>query len=1138
MSIFVFFSIYDKPPSYLKQRMESFLSNAYKGATLMSSYKTQPLTTTETSTDFNRTVQGVASPFFLVSPGAPSDREKIVYANSVYDNVLNYLYATVASEAPIWSPFNSPSLHRHIFDRLESAGLVDRSRFVCNPVEGAGEMTAFRYSGGVTPQHLVFPVGAKEINWLTVMRGAVRLGKVLSRSRHLAIPEGRLGALEMRRLRLWRSFDWIAECCRRGGMTRYEPFSVGCAMYDTEATSMNPKIRHERSMLYLGDHFSADTLILSDIANGGRTSDFWMTVDAIANYHENTSVRSLFVTEADTWQDALVHNTRYNNHRGTEFLKKRSVEDAISDYSRFGENRKSRIKNFAMSVLSAEQRETIYNAFGPSAKSEGSASAFVDACVVSPCRSGVYVMLHSLLKLINFDILNLIGYEAHRTLVFKIFVPALLAVFVSNGGLGDAFSNGALTLKLLGEKAGGATIGNMLERSAMTVNRDRQTRNYAMNDTATLYGAMSDMTALPLAVNIGVKIEENEKEKELLNIINDNLIKMGMAKERLAAAQRKARRILKRRKADEEEKEDGEEEAENGPNREEVVEENSKKRTKRQVKLMRAEEDLYSEEDELQEEYDDLPDDYYDECDGVESSSRKRKRNEGSGRQYLLSGKVQDKKLLPPGICVSTISNENREVNVVDIQKLLTARQANNNNNCQRILLDCKEGRSSTRSTEGISATFYLRFLMNIFDKVFGLKMGSILNSIHTNVSCEGNGVFNPGKTISSRQALENDSILTENNEGAVHIGDGSCREIRMDLNNPEHVKARFAELILDPPSLVGITDRTTIERVLQNEQMLSSLSSNPIFTSIVNAEYGDVGRYVVLSNIVKYLSVTLTCLVDGDMPLLQDTRKNVKQILEKGRTRTSKNRSGCESNDYRSAGQYPSDASGLRQRLLPECIYGLKSIAVVRGRGGRVTMKKQTCKHMFCKMLKFLFYSLDPWSPANDRLANFFVDPASRATLFKAYECRNSTDLWEQLVRHVIEGDTSWLTPYEYTPLSNEDNEYYAPIDFFTVLKMAMLDEGIVLPPELRTNEEYDQRGVPRTADDLYRESMIIKSEAFRPTLFNPVAQEEINVVPMRQNPSQIILLQPQQEEAAPEILLNSLLDQFVDSVSSDWVK
>ncbi len=87
-------------------------------------------------------------------------------------------------------------------------------------------MTAFRYSSGVIPQHLVFPIGANEINWLTVTRGAERLGKDFLRSRHLGVPEGKLGVLEMRRLRLWKSFDWIAECCRRGGIMRYKPFSI------------------------------------------------------------------------------------------------------------------------------------------------------------------------------------------------------------------------------------------------------------------------------------------------------------------------------------------------------------------------------------------------------------------------------------------------------------------------------------------------------------------------------------------------------------------------------------------------------------------------------------------------------------------------------------------------------------------------------------------------------------------------------------------------------------------------------------------------------------------------------------------------------------------------------------------------
>ncbi len=55
-------------------------------------------------------------------------------------------------------------MHRHIMkERLEWAGLVNLSRFVCNSVEGASEMTAFKYTS-TTPQHLVFPVGSDKIN--------------------------------------------------------------------------------------------------------------------------------------------------------------------------------------------------------------------------------------------------------------------------------------------------------------------------------------------------------------------------------------------------------------------------------------------------------------------------------------------------------------------------------------------------------------------------------------------------------------------------------------------------------------------------------------------------------------------------------------------------------------------------------------------------------------------------------------------------------------------------------------------------------------------------------------------------------------------------------------------------------------
>lgn len=89
----------------------------------------------------------------------PGDREKLIYVNSIYNSILNYRDVLVSAEALVWCPFNSLALHRHILkERLERSGLVNTDRFVCNPVVGAGEMTAFKYIS-TTPQHLLFPLG-------------------------------------------------------------------------------------------------------------------------------------------------------------------------------------------------------------------------------------------------------------------------------------------------------------------------------------------------------------------------------------------------------------------------------------------------------------------------------------------------------------------------------------------------------------------------------------------------------------------------------------------------------------------------------------------------------------------------------------------------------------------------------------------------------------------------------------------------------------------------------------------------------------------------------------------------------------------------------------------------------------------
>ena len=344
------------------------------------------------------------------------------------------------------------------------------------------------------------------------------------------------------------------------------------------------------------------------------------------------------------------------------------------------------------------------------------------------------------------------------------------------------------------------------------------------------------------------------------------------------------------------------------------------------------------------------------------------------------------------------------------------------------------------------------------------------MNSIHTNAS---------GVCLTK---AENDSILAENNESNVGV-------IKPSASDSE-AKRRLTELIMDPPSLVGITDHTVLERTLHNEQMLKSFMSNPVFTSILNAEHGDVGRYVVLSNIVKFMSVALSCLVDGGMPLLEDTRKNVKTALDRGKAKHVKksgnaygksSNSQLDSYDYRDAGSYPSGASDLKEQLLPPCITQLKSIVVVPGRGSRILMSKQTCEHAFCRMLKFLYYSLDPSVPGqDDRYANFFVDFASVATLYQTMET-DKKDLYNNLVCRVMAGSESWLTDRDY-PKINEEDDALSPVDFFSVLKMAMINEGIVMSPKAGSG---DSRRVLDTGYEIYEESMAIKCEAFRDRMF-----------------------------------------------------
>ena len=145
--------------------------------------------------------------------------------------------------------------------------------------------------------------------------------------------------------------------------------------------------------------------------------------------------------------------------------------------------------------------------------------------------------------------------------------------------------------------------------------------------------------------------------------------------------------------------------------------------------------------------------------------------------------------------------------------------------------------------------------------------------------------------------------------------------------------------------------------------------------------------------------------------------------------------------------------------------------------------MARQTCEHAFCRILKFLFYSLGP-ETAGD---SFFTDPASKETLFKMDKaCRSfaahGKNFQEKLVIPVLRGDPTWVKNGEYTPVGRS-REHASPVDFFRLLRSAMLDESIVIVPA---------RGVPTTSDELLEESLSVKVESYRPTLFVENAEED----------------------------------------------
>ena len=998
------------------------MSDFHRGASVLANYRT--LKTGRLMTvDFTRTIGGVSSAIYFVSPGSPSDRERMVLSWSASDHcIYDYTNTLVTADVPYWCLANNPSLHKFVKQKLENAGVHDSSRFFLAPVEGAGEMVAFKYTGG-TPKHIIFPVGSEAVNWLTMVRSSLEMGSIISghtgvenilgraycdeETEKVECREARRRILAHKRARIWRALDFIEEACQRGGMLHYNPLSTGTVKFRSEVTSTDIKAKHDHNLLFLGDSFSKESVLFADIVIGGRTSDFWCALSAIVKYkgldsdEKSGAWKTDNTTEDDLeWRHSLSQSTDEQGYRMPFRNKSRPGERILLDAIRahIGGSKLESVMSFVHNVLTQEQRDVLGNL----TNSPASRSALADALLYAPARILIWTLLYSLLSVIKFNVLHLLGYEAHRQLIFKLFMPAVIAIFLRENCLSDTFAHGALNLQLLREKAGGQTVANILNRTSfpisMAVGSREPPRNYCQFDPASLSGELNASASIPFAVNLVGVFSKVAQEIDKLEVLVSRAIDIFEAKSKVAADNRKVRQSVLA-----------------------VANRYARKKFKPCT-------------------------------DGQEENSNEDGDEDGPNAFVTALQKLDPMyggRLPRDKIPYVSVENEHRNTTLRTIQEKITARYKH----CCNFI----EGGSPLINDVAFAGAT-IKLIFNLFDQAFGLRPRSTAYSLHLNERT-GVGMFKHPTANTEEESMMRDAILLENKPSAIDVKD------EFDLSDPKAMHNRFMELLWDPPTMIGIKDYAVAERVLQNELMVTNLSLNPIFASLFNAK-GLLERVIILINIVKYMNAATICLVDGDLPTLLETRKGVKRIMTKGDKPTFY---------YRKAGSTP--VGILRDRLLPPCIAGLKSISA-RVEGGRHGAGgRQRCGHAFCRSLRFLFYFIKP-----DSAHLSLIDAASDVTLLGLADfcsLKSSRGNWYRLIDPVVKGTKKWTAEGHYSALPSEgDTDGRGPKDFFYTIRTAFIDESIV--------SEDGSVGPDEQIINQKREMLQLRSEGFRRESFN----------------------------------------------------
>jgi len=1050
--------------------MEKFLSDSIQGVDVLSSFKIKTEKRGKKLAvlrDYTKTIPGVSSELFLVRGGGPSSRERMVLSKDVLDVLRDYTNS-VSTVAPLsWQVFNDPTLHTYLVDKLKECDLLKKKYFSNDPLPGIGELVSFKYRGGV-PQNIIFPIGSSTVNWLCCIKSSRRMGDVLMKrptetrdanySRNLRLVEKQLARNknkkneeDMKRLRFWRYFYFIEDATERTGMMHHNPFAMSHISFDINMINTLPNIEHDFSLAFTGDCFSRESIILSDIVCGGRTSNYFHLLQAVLKYRFNNNTDPHYHhhhhhhddnDENENWTDVrkqILAKSGYRLRSADNDVI--TIDDAlerlkhvIKTSNDIHVDKKNVVMEFTSNVLHFSHREILNNiTTSPLALKEQ-----VEELLLIIASKQEWILLYSILQQIQFNILHFIGYQAHRILIFKMFVPVLIAVMFTNGSLSQTVAHAAVNLNLSKRQAGQFTMSKILDRS--TINLTGVARHFSRFDRSDPEGFVSSTMSVPLVTDIANVVgetltEDMEKIKFFQNV------GMTLVNSKILLSNRKK-----------------------PPNKRKCKNSESGNKMKKQKLLNQQDSDTLTLNEERGEEInnnnnnDNNTADDYDPEEGCShwSESERVKRQDKLKRQdkSIIQDENDDANNNNENLYIDDNNNNNESATHQDILShlLLSSEQEGVNrydgNKKKRKKMNKKDDNDNT-----LSPVLIIKGIINLIEQCFGMKPETIFKSIHANTR-HHLGEHNDDGGRGRGRCNTNPSSSGDSNSGNWD------NESPIDYSDRKDVNKRFLELIIDPPlSSFNAKQIISTEHCLHNEYLLNTLQSNPLFRAIEGTN-DPLERMIVLWNIGKYINMVIAGLITVDLASLIDQRKGARKALRRG-TVMKQNEF-----NYREAGNAPGE---MRDMIVPHCI---SKLTCITGKN----YKNQNCHHFFCRSLRVLFLTFDP-----DKATEIFIDKASQNTLLRLRDfCRkkgNASMLdWNENVFIPIANGDGWVSK-DINEDKVEEN-VRRPKDFSWLLKKIVIEKKLLTSTNNLSTTEIENESNKMRPLGYYREPYFTDTE------------------------------------------------------------